>query len=88
VTILAGGVISLLLIVTRLRSRRDYIPYGPFLVIGGVFALLWGRPIVDDYLDEYREERVSETGTRAHQPHVQPCSSQSTSASGSSVSSS
>jgi leader peptidase (prepilin peptidase)/N-methyltransferase len=59
VTILAGGVISLLLIVTRLRSRRDFIPYGPFLVIGGVFALLWGRPIVDDYLDQYREERVS-----------------------------
>jgi leader peptidase (prepilin peptidase)/N-methyltransferase len=51
VTIFAGGIISLLLILTRIRSRRDYIPYGPFLVIGGVFALFWGRPIMNSYLD-------------------------------------
>jgi len=43
VAILAGGLISLLLVLTRTRSTRDYIPYGPFLVIGGVFTLLWGQ---------------------------------------------
>jgi hypothetical protein len=39
---------------------RDYIPYGPFLVIGGIFALLWGRPIMDSYLDLERETGMSE----------------------------
>lgn len=61
VTVFAGGLISLLLVVTRIRSRRDYIPYGPFLVIGGVFALFWGQPVMDGYLDQYREARVIET---------------------------
>jgi Flp pilus assembly protein protease CpaA len=61
VTILAGGVISLFLVVTRLRSMRDAIPYGPFLVIGGAFSLIWGQPIVDDYLEQYRDTRVIET---------------------------
>jgi leader peptidase (prepilin peptidase)/N-methyltransferase len=51
VAILAGGLISLILVLTRTRSTRDYIPYGPFLVIGGVFTLLWGQPLVDSYVD-------------------------------------
>jgi len=50
VTVFAGGLISLLLIVTRIRSRRDYIPYGPFLVIGGAYALFWGHSLTDRYL--------------------------------------
>jgi leader peptidase (prepilin peptidase)/N-methyltransferase len=45
ITILAGGVISLLLIVTGIRSMRDYIPYGPFLVLGGWVTMLWGWEI-------------------------------------------
>lgn len=41
-TVLSGGVISLLLLVTRLRSLRDPIPYGPFLVLGGWVTMIWG----------------------------------------------
>ncbi len=43
--ILAGGAISLLLLVTRIRSLRDPIPYGPFLVIGGWVTMVWGDQI-------------------------------------------
>jgi leader peptidase (prepilin peptidase)/N-methyltransferase len=43
--ILCGGAISLLLVVTKVRSMRDYIPYGPFLVIGGWVTLIWGVQI-------------------------------------------
>lgn len=43
--ILAGGVISLLLVVTRIRSMRSFIPYGPFLIIGAVIAL-WSGPAI------------------------------------------
>jgi len=59
--VFAGGLVSLALILTRLRSRRDYIPYGPFLVIGGAYALLWGQPIVDDYLELNQQARVNDT---------------------------
>jgi Flp pilus assembly protein protease CpaA len=59
VTIFAGGLISLLLVVTRVRTIRDYIPYGPFLVIGGVFALFWGQPIMDSYMDRDQEVQVA-----------------------------
>jgi leader peptidase (prepilin peptidase)/N-methyltransferase len=50
VGILTGGLVSLFLVVTRIRSRRDAIPYGPFLVLGGVLGLLWGRSIIDSYI--------------------------------------
>ncbi len=49
-TILSGGIISLLLIVTRIRSLRDPIPYGPFLVIGGWLTMLWGLQIAAWFL--------------------------------------
>lgn len=58
--IFAGGLVSLVLILSRLRSRRDYIPYGPFLVIGGAYALLWGQPLVDDYLELDQQARATE----------------------------
>jgi len=44
-TILIGAAVSLILLITRVRSRRDYIPYGQFLVAGAMVTLLWGYPI-------------------------------------------
>ncbi len=48
--ILIGAAISLILIVTRVRSLRDHIPYGPFIVAGAIVTLLWGYPIADWFL--------------------------------------
>lgn len=45
-----GGVIAALLLVLRLRTRKDHIPFGPWLAIGAIVALLAGRPIIDTYL--------------------------------------
>ena len=39
--IVLGGVVALALLVTRLRSMKDYIPYGPYLCLGAVAALLF-----------------------------------------------
>ena len=44
-----GGLISLLLLVTGLRGRKDFIPFGPFIAIGAWIALLYGRRILDWY---------------------------------------
>ena len=60
IALFAGGLISLFLVATRIRSMRDYIPYGPFLVIGGVYALFWGQPVVDDYLDRGQTAKTVE----------------------------
>jgi leader peptidase (prepilin peptidase)/N-methyltransferase len=46
VAILAAGVTSLFLLLTRIRSRRDPIPYAPFLITGVVVAALWGQAIL------------------------------------------
>jgi leader peptidase (prepilin peptidase)/N-methyltransferase len=36
-----GGVSATILLVTRIRGMRDFIPYGPFLCVGGAIAVLF-----------------------------------------------
>jgi leader peptidase (prepilin peptidase) / N-methyltransferase len=45
-----GSVVGLGLILTRLRSRKDHVPFGPFLAAGTITAALWGQTILDWYL--------------------------------------
>ncbi|VAX18068.1 Leader peptidase (Prepilin peptidase) / N-methyltransferase [hydrothermal vent metagenome] len=33
------------------KSRKDKIPFGPFLAVGGFIALLWGEDLIRLYLD-------------------------------------
>jgi prepilin signal peptidase PulO-like enzyme (type II secretory pathway) len=47
----AAGAGAALLLVSRRVSRRDYIPHGPFLALGGVVALFWGQEVWDWYFD-------------------------------------
>lgn len=43
---LLGAVVGLVLVVVRLRSRTDHVPFGPFLAAGAALAILVGNPIV------------------------------------------
>lgn len=45
-TILAGGIISLVLLMVRVVNMRSGIPYGPFIVLGGFITMLWGAQIM------------------------------------------
>ena len=45
-----GGVTAVLLLVTRRSSRKDAIPFGPFMIVASVIAVLWGTAIIDWYL--------------------------------------
>src|SRR5438445_455311 len=38
---LLGGVLSIVLLATGVRSRKDTIPFGPWLCLGCIIALLW-----------------------------------------------
>jgi leader peptidase (prepilin peptidase) / N-methyltransferase len=44
-----GALIGIVLIATRLRSRNQAVPFGPFLAAGAITALLVGLPILDWY---------------------------------------
>ncbi len=46
---LLGGVVAILLLALRLRSRKDLIPFGPYLAAGAVAALLVGGPVIEAY---------------------------------------
>lgn len=47
--ILIGGIMSAVLLLTRIANRSSYIPYGPFLAIAGMIMILWGQPLMDWY---------------------------------------
>ncbi len=46
VGILIGGLVAVFLLASRLvKSRKAAIPYGPFLAVGAMVALIWGDKI-------------------------------------------
>ncbi len=45
-----GAVAGVALIALRLRTRKDPIPFGPALAVGGMIALLAARPLLAWYL--------------------------------------
>jgi leader peptidase (prepilin peptidase)/N-methyltransferase len=47
---LLGGVVSIILLVTRIRGRKDEIAFGPFMIIAGIVAVVWGSAITEWYL--------------------------------------
>jgi leader peptidase (prepilin peptidase)/N-methyltransferase len=45
-TAVLGAVVALGLLVTRRRGLLDSVPYGPFLVVGGWVAMVWGERVL------------------------------------------
>jgi leader peptidase (prepilin peptidase)/N-methyltransferase len=48
---LAGSVVGIGLVATGRRTRKQHVPFGPFLAVGTVAALLAGAPLLDAYRD-------------------------------------
>jgi leader peptidase (prepilin peptidase)/N-methyltransferase len=51
VAVALGGLAAVGLLASGRLARKDAVPFGPFLAIGGAAALLWGDAIVGWYLD-------------------------------------
>ena len=47
--VVVGGVVAVGLLAVGGRSRKDAMPLGPFLSVGGIFALLAGTESIDFY---------------------------------------
>ena len=44
-----GGVVSIVLLITGVKGRKDAIPFGPYLIAGAYLAIALGDAIVDWY---------------------------------------
>jgi len=45
-----GGIVAGALVIAKKRTRRETIPFGPFLALAAMITLLWGSNILNWYL--------------------------------------
>lgn len=50
VGVFLGSVVGIYLIAVQKKSRKDLLPFGPFLVMGAYITLTWGEQIIMAYL--------------------------------------
>jgi leader peptidase (prepilin peptidase)/N-methyltransferase len=48
--VVLGGVVAIFLLASGLKNRKEAIPFGPFLSLAGIVALIWGNGILQWYL--------------------------------------
>ncbi len=46
-----GGAVSLMLILLKIKKRKDYIPFGPFICISALIVVFWGNDLLNWYLN-------------------------------------
>jgi leader peptidase (prepilin peptidase) / N-methyltransferase len=51
---LLGGPIAAVLLATGRKSRKDPIPFGPFLTLGGFISLFWGDALLAWYFAQFQ----------------------------------
>ena len=48
--LLTGSAVGIILMALKKKGRRDPIPFGPFLALGGILTCLWGPVLLEWYL--------------------------------------
>ncbi len=48
-----GGAVAVALLAAGRKGRKDPLPFGPFLAVGGVVSLFWGEGILRWYLSAF-----------------------------------
>jgi len=51
ISALLGAIVG---VVEKIRTGASYIPYGPYLALGGLIAMFWGERIINAYLSFIR----------------------------------
>ena len=49
ISFIVGGIVAILLMLFKIRGRKDVIPFGPFLAGAGIIGLFWGQGISNWY---------------------------------------
>ncbi len=52
-SVLLGGPLAATLLATGRKGRRDPIPFGPFLALGGLISLFWGEAVLAWYFSQF-----------------------------------
>ena len=45
-----GAVTGIVLILSKVKNKDDIIPFGPFIVLGSILTILWGKNLLSWYL--------------------------------------
>ncbi|MCK4309573.1 MAG: prepilin peptidase, partial [Candidatus Atribacteria bacterium] len=45
-----GALAGILLVLSKIKSREDMIPFGPFIALGSFITFLWGEKIIFWYM--------------------------------------
>jgi leader peptidase (prepilin peptidase)/N-methyltransferase len=48
---LLGGLFGIALVLSRRGGRKTAVPFGPFMLLATLLAVLWATPLVDAYLN-------------------------------------
>jgi leader peptidase (prepilin peptidase) / N-methyltransferase len=51
--VLAGGLVAVCLLMLGRKGRKEAIPFGPFLALGGAVTFLWGNELLAWYLGHF-----------------------------------
>jgi len=51
--VIVGGLLAVVVLASGRLGRKDPIPFGPFLAVGGAAALFWGERWLTWYLDVF-----------------------------------
>ena len=52
-SVLVGGLLAAILLATGRKARKDPLPFGPFLALGGVVSLFWGDSLLAWYFGQF-----------------------------------
>lgn len=50
ISFIIGALAGIILILLKLKSRKDYLPFGPFIAIASIITVFWGNEIISFYL--------------------------------------
>lgn len=48
-----GAIISVFLLVAKIKGRKDPIPFGPFIVLGFLIVVFWGEQLLGWYINMF-----------------------------------
>jgi leader peptidase (prepilin peptidase)/N-methyltransferase len=52
-SVLIGGPLAAALLATGQKGRKDPVPFGPFLALGGAISLFWGDALLAWYFEQF-----------------------------------
>ncbi len=51
--VVSGGLVALVLLLFRIKRRKESIPFGPFLSLAAIATMLWGNELLAWYMAFY-----------------------------------